>query len=94
MNLKVMFGDVGYVGLFIDDEENPRIILKTDLPYEYPFRGEADIHNVSYGEHRLTVKMKSERGNPFRSTLTEIYITRYPTLYEITGEVASWEFLH
>ena len=93
MNLKVTFGDVGYAGLFIDNEENPRIILKTDLPYEYPFKGEADVHNVSYGEHTLTIKMKSEQGKPFRNTLMEIYITRYPTLYELTGQIAVLEFL-
>jgi len=93
MNLKVTFGDVGYAGLFIDNEENPRILLKTDLPFEHPFKGEADIHNLPYGEHRLTVKMKSEQGKPFRNTLLEIYITRYPTLYEIAGQVATWILL-
>ena len=93
MNLKVTFGDAGYAGLFIDNEEKPRIILKTTLPYEYPFKGEADIHNVSYGEHTLTIKMKSEKGKPFRNTLMEIYITRYPTLYELTGQIAVLEFL-
>ena len=93
MNLKVTFGDVGYAGLFIDNEENPRILLKTDLPYEYPFKGEADVHNMSYGEHTLTIKMKSEQGKPFRNTLMEICITRYPTLYELTGQIAVLEFL-
>jgi len=93
MNLKVTFGDTGYAGLFIDNEENPRIILKTTLPYEHPFKGEADIHNVSYGEHTLTIKMKSEKGKPFRNTLMEIYITRYPTLYELTGQIAPWILL-
>ena len=93
MNLQVTFGDVGYAGLFIDDEENPRILLKTDLPFGYTFKGEADIHNVSYGEHRLTIKMKSEQGKPFRNTLMEIYVIRYPSLYELTGQIAFWSLL-
>ena len=93
MNLQVTFGDIGYVGLFIDNEENPRILLKTDLPFEYPFKGEADIHNVSYGEHRLIIKMKSEQGKPFKNTLMEIYVVRYPNLYELTGQIAFWSLL-
>jgi len=77
----------GFLGIFIDNEENPRATIESDLPFSHIFKAEFYTWNVPYGRHTLKVKMKSENGYPVTNTFLEIHITRFFNLYEMLGLV-------
>lgn len=82
---KVKIGDKGWIGLFINDEPEPRIVVETDLPYYYPTKGEADTWNVPFGLHVLKLKGKTKQGRPLAIRTWEIYTTRFFNLHELIG---------
>ncbi len=77
----------GFLGVFIDDEPNPRAVIESDLTFNHVFKAEFDTINVPYGRHTLKIKMKSENGYKTTNTFLEIHITRFYNLYEMIGSM-------
>jgi hypothetical protein len=83
----------GFLGVFIDDELNPRAVIESDLTFHHIFKAEFDTINVSYGRHTLKIKMKSEQGYRVTNSFLEIHITRFMNLYEMLGLLIPIEIL-
>ena len=83
----------GYMGIFIDDEPNPRAVIESDLTFPHIFKVEFDTINVPYGRHSLKIKMKSEQGYKVTNSFLEIHITRFMNLYEMLGLLIPIEIL-
>ena len=75
----------GYLGIFINNEEKPRTVIESDLPFSYIFRKEFDVWDLPAGQHKLIIKMKSENGFKVSNTYFEVKITRFYTIYEMVG---------
>jgi len=72
-----------YLGVFIDDEPNPRAVITSDLTYPHVFQTEFWTWNLSAGRHTLKIKIKSENGYPAKNTFLEIHITRFLNIKEM-----------
>ena len=83
--LKCSVGETGEVGIFIDDEENPRAIKQYDLTFYHPIQLEIDTTNLSWGKHKITLCMRSKNGKPFYNTLFRVTALRFYTLWELVG---------
>jgi hypothetical protein len=77
----------GYLGIFVNDEVNPRGVIESDLTFSNIFKKEIDVLNLPFGKHTLTLKMKSEQGYTVTNTFWEVHITRFYNLYEMAGLV-------
>jgi len=75
----------GYLGIFIGDEESPRAVIESDLPYSYLFRVRFNVMDLAWGKHKLTVKLKSDHGYKVSNQYLEVYITRFYNFYELIG---------
>lgn len=83
----------GYLGIFIDEEPNPRAVIESDLTFPHIFKVEFDTINIPYGRHTLKIKMKSEQGYKITNTFLEIHITRFYNIYEMIGLITPIIFL-
>ena len=77
----------GFLGVFIDDEPNPRAVIESDLTFPHIFKVEFDTINVPYGRHTLKIKMKSEQGYRVTNSFLEVHITRWFNIYEMIGQI-------
>jgi len=77
----------GFLGVFIDDEPNPRAVIESDLTFPHVFKVEFDTINVPYGRHTLKIKMKSEQGYRVTNSFLEVHITRWYNLYEMMAQM-------
>jgi len=83
----------GFLGIFIDDEKEPRAIIESDLTFSYIFKTEFGTYNVPFGRHKLKIKLKSEQGYPVVNSFLEVHITRFYNLYEMVGLILPIELL-
>ena len=83
----------GFLGVFIDNEPQPRAVIKSDLTFSHIFKTEFETYNVPFGRHTLKIKLKSEQGYPIVNTFLEIHITRFYNLYEMVGLLLPIEIL-
>jgi len=85
-DLKVALEETkGYLGIFIDDEEKPRVVIESDLPFNYLFKAHFNVIDLPYGKHKMVVKMRSERGYSVSNQFFEVHVTRFYNLYEMAG---------
>jgi len=76
---------MGFLGIFVNDEVNPRAVIESDLTFSNIFKREIDVLNLPFGKHKLILKMKSEQGYPVTNSFWEVHITRFYNLYEMAG---------
>jgi len=84
-DVKASLEDVVYLGVFFDDEEKPRIVLESDLPYYWIRKGKADLWDLPFGKHEVTIALRSKQAKPCWHRQIDVYITRFYTLKEMIG---------
>jgi len=83
--IKATFGDKAYLGVFIGEEEKPRIVVETDLPYYWVRKGVASTWDLPFGKHEVTIALKSDKGNPCGQRQLDFYISRFFDMKELLG---------
>lgn len=83
LTLKCPIGKKGQAAIFIDNEENPRLTIDHDIPYNTPIHKEIDTYNLTYGKHTITLALKGSITN----TQYKITVLRLWTLPELIGNL-------
>jgi len=83
----------GFLGIFIDDEKQPRAVIESDLTFSHIFQTEFETYNIPLGKHTIKIKVKSEQGYPVVNTFLEIHFTRFYNIYEMLGLLVPIELL-
>ncbi|MEM2281271.1 MAG: hypothetical protein QXZ68_04710 [Candidatus Bathyarchaeia archaeon] len=83
LSLKCPIGKSGEAAIFINDEENPRLTIKYDKPFQDYVIKEINVYDLNFGKHKLTLALKGSITN----IQFKIEVLRFYTMVELLADL-------
>ncbi|MEM2281324.1 MAG: hypothetical protein QXZ68_04975 [Candidatus Bathyarchaeia archaeon] len=83
LSLKCPIGKSGEAAIFVNDEENPRLTIQYDKPFQDYVIKEVNVYDLKFGKHKLTLALKGSITN----IQFKIEVLRFYTMVELVADL-------